>query len=101
MTTNDQKQFLVTGATDGIGGLAAGHLAGIGHAVLVHGRNPEKVETVADDIRRESGNPEVSGIVADFSSLIRVRRLAAKLGDQYDRLDVLINNAGVLPAEER
>jgi len=100
METNNQKRFLVTGSTDGIGRLTAGRLAGMGQAVLVHGRDPEKVEAAADDIRRESGNPEVSGIVADFSSLNRVRRLAAELGDRYDRLDVLINNAGVLPVEE-
>jgi len=100
MITNNQKRFLVTGSTDGIGRLTAGRLAGMGHAVLIHGRAPEKVEAVANDIRRESGNPEVSGIVADFSSLNRVRRLANELGDRYDRLDVLINNAGVLPAEE-
>ncbi|WP_419655530.1 short chain dehydrogenase/reductase [Desulfosarcina variabilis str. Montpellier] len=98
-TSNRQKRFLVTGSTDGIGRLTARRLAKMGHAVLVHGRRPDTVQAVADDIRRESGNPEVSGIVADFSSLFQVRHMGNELGGRIDRLDVLINNAGVLPAE--
>jgi NAD(P)-dependent dehydrogenase (short-subunit alcohol dehydrogenase family) len=100
MTPNDQKIILLTGATDGIGKLAAGRLADLGHTVLVHGRSPGKVERVTAEIRKASGNRNLSPFTADLASLAEVRRLAEGLRDRFDRLDVLINNAGVLPAKE-
>ncbi|NET39188.1 MAG: SDR family NAD(P)-dependent oxidoreductase [Cyanothece sp. SIO1E1] len=89
------KKILITGSTDGIGKLAAIKLAQAGHDVYVHGRNPEKVEAVVDEIKSASSNEQVKGLVADFSDLQAVRSMAAEVRNQLSELDVLINNAGV------
>ena len=99
MPNNDKRIVLVTGSTDGIGKLTAQRLAEMGDAVLIHGRSPEKVRSTAEEIRRKSGNPAVAHVTADLASLAEVRRMATDVDQRYDRLDVLINNAGVLPAE--
>jgi len=92
---------LVTGATHGIGLCTAEALARLGARVIVHGRDPARVAVVERLISERSGNFEVSGVVADFSSLDDVRRMAAELGSRLDRLDVLVNNAGGLSIERR
>lgn len=99
MPNNDKRIALVTGSTDGIGKLTAQRLAEMGDAVLIHGRSLEKVRSTAEEIRRKSGNPAVAHVTADLASLAEVRRMATDVDQRYDRLDVLINNAGVLPAE--
>ncbi len=99
MAPNDPPVILITGSTDGIGELAALRLARNGATVLVHGRRPEKVRRVADDIRRETGDERQIGFIGDLAALEAVRRLADDIGGHYDRLDVLINNAGVLPPD--
>jgi NAD(P)-dependent dehydrogenase (short-subunit alcohol dehydrogenase family) len=81
----------VTGSTDGHGRAVAAELARRGAGVLVHGRDPAKVERVAAEIGA------ARGLVADLSSLDEVRRLA----DDIDQLDTLVNNAGVYEAERR
>jgi len=98
MPEGDKRIILITGSTDGIGKLTAQRLAAMDAAVLVHGRDPEKVQSTAEAIRRASGNPAVAHVTADLASLAEVRRMAADVRQRYDRLDVLINNAGVLPA---
>ena len=98
MQEPDKPVALVTGSTDGIGNLTARRLAELDWTVLVHGRDPEKVSRVAADIRQASGNPGVAGFTADLASLAAVRRLADAVREDHPRLDVLINNAGVLPA---
>ena len=99
MTSNDRNIILVTGSTDGIGKLTAQRLAERGDTVLIHGRSPETVRRTAEEIRRQSGNAAVAHVTADLASLAEVRRLATNVEQYCDRLDVLINNAGVLPAE--
>lgn len=99
MPNNDKRIALVTGSTDGIGKLTAQRLAEMGDAVLIHGRSLEKVRSTAEEIRRKSGNPAVAHVTADLASLAEVRRMATDVDQRYDRLDILINNAGVLPAE--
>jgi NAD(P)-dependent dehydrogenase (short-subunit alcohol dehydrogenase family) len=85
---------LVTGATHGIGRATAEALAKMGATVLVHGRDSLVVGVVCREISRSAGAGSVSGVVADFSSLAAVRRLAQELVTQHSRLDVLVNNAG-------
>ena len=87
------KTILITGATDGIGQLTAKKLAAAGHCVLLHGRSPEKLEATARDI---GGTTET--YIADLSDISAVKALAAEILSKHDRLDVLINNAGVLKA---
>ena len=88
------KTILITGATAGIGEVAALELARMGATVVGVGRNPAKCTAVAERIRRETGNPNVDFLVADLAVQAQVRRVAAEFRQRYDRLDVLINNAG-------
>jgi NAD(P)-dependent dehydrogenase (short-subunit alcohol dehydrogenase family) len=88
------KTVVVTGATSGIGEVAARELAAKGARVVVVGRSPEKCEATAAMIRRETGSQTVETAVADLSSQAEVRRLAGELKARCPRLDVLVNNAG-------
>ncbi|SFW81748.1 SDR family NAD(P)-dependent oxidoreductase [Chitinophaga sancti] len=97
----NQKIILVTGASDGIGKETAKTLASQGHTVILHGRNKQKTEAVFNEIRRETGNQNVSMLIADFLSLAEVRRFAMQIRQQFDHLDVLINNAGAQFTERR
>lgn len=90
------KVCLVTGATDGIGRATAKALAEKGARVVVHGRNREKAERTAAEIKAETRSGDVSYLLADFASLAEVRQLAAAFQEQYERLDVLVNNAGAM-----
>ena len=78
---------LVTGASAGIGHAAAVRFATRGARVLVHGRDPERTQKVADEVR---GRP----LVADLASPSDRQRLAADALDAFGRVDVLVNNAG-------
>jgi NAD(P)-dependent dehydrogenase (short-subunit alcohol dehydrogenase family) len=89
------KTVLVTGATDGIGKQTAIKLARMGAQVIVHGRRVQRCKDALVDISATSGRNDLRYIVADFSRLDEVRRMADEFRRDYDRLDVLINNAGV------
>lgn len=90
------KIVLITGSTDGIGKETALQLAQLGATVIVHGRSTERCQATRDDIRQATGNPNVDCVVADLSSQRQVRQMAADIIVRYDRLHVLINNAGVI-----
>jgi NAD(P)-dependent dehydrogenase (short-subunit alcohol dehydrogenase family) len=92
----DGKVVLITGGTSGIGKAAATVLAGLGAEVVVTGRNKEKGEEAVEEIRRESGNSEVYLLLADLAVQAEVRRLAKEFEASHDRLDVLVNNAGLI-----
>ena len=87
---------LVTGSTDGIGKETARQLAQLGATVVVHGRHADRCEAARDEIRAATGNPRVDFVAADLSSRRQVRQLAAEISARYDRLHVLVNNAGVI-----
>lgn len=91
----DQKVILITGSTDGIGRLTALKLAEKNVRLIIHGRNPEKVKNVISELRNESLNEKVEGFTYDFSSLNEVRKFADEVISKYNKIDVLINNAGV------
>ncbi len=89
------KVVLITGATNGIGLESARAIAKMGARVVIVGRNPQKTQEVAAQLTRESGT-EVSGIVGDLSLMREVRKVAAEFRERFDRLDVLLNNAGAV-----
>jgi NAD(P)-dependent dehydrogenase (short-subunit alcohol dehydrogenase family) len=92
----DDSTALVTGSTDGVGKLVALELARRGARVVIHGRTPEKVERVLAELRRQAGPAaRIEGRAADLAALAEVRRLAAEVRGLTDRLDLLINNAGI------
>jgi len=95
------KVCLVTGATAGIGQATVKLLAQQGATVVGVGRNPAKNEFSTQMIREETGNPAVDYLLADLSSQQEIRALAQQFLDKYDRLDVLINNAGATFAERQ
>jgi len=90
------KIVLITGATAGIGKVAARELAKQGATTVIVGRNPEKTAATVAEIQQISGNPQVDYLLADLSSMQQVRQLAAAFKAKYPRLDVLMNNAGAL-----
>jgi NAD(P)-dependent dehydrogenase (short-subunit alcohol dehydrogenase family) len=92
---------LVTGSTDGIGKEAALSIARMGALVLLHGRNAEKGRRVTEEIHEKSGNDRLEFFLADLSPQREVRRLAAEVEEEHDRLDVLVNNAGVFMKARR
>lgn len=86
---------LITGATSGHGRAVAGELAERGVTVLLHGRSADRVEATRREIAEATGNRELRPLVADFADLAEVRRLAEDVRSNGDRLDVLVNNAGI------
>jgi NAD(P)-dependent dehydrogenase (short-subunit alcohol dehydrogenase family) len=90
------KVVLVTGATSGLGRETALTLAGAGATVVAAGRDPRKTATTVRDLVVRTDNTSVEGLVADLSSQEQVRRLAREFLDRYERLDVLVNNAGAI-----
>lgn len=89
------KVVLITGATNGIGLEAARSIAKKGARVVIVGRNPQKTQEVAAQLTQESG-AEVSAILGDLSLMRDVRKVAAEFREKFDRLDVLLNNAGAV-----
>lgn len=87
--------ILVTGSTDGIGKATARALAGQGAQVILHGRDPEKGETVLKELKNRTWNRNLDLLIADLSEKDNILRLADEIRSGYGRLDVLINNAGV------
>ncbi|PWC06283.1 SDR family oxidoreductase [Mycetocola zhujimingii] len=81
------RTVVITGASDGIGAEAARRLHEAGDTVIVVGRSPEKTKAVANELK-------VASFTADFSQLDDVRKLAGDLRENYERIDVLANNAG-------
>jgi retinol dehydrogenase 12 len=96
MDKMDKPVCLVTGATDGIGKVTATELARTGYSVVLAARNEAKAASVTREIVASTGNRDVAYLTADLASLAQVRRLAEAFAVRYPRLDVLINNAGVV-----
>jgi NAD(P)-dependent dehydrogenase (short-subunit alcohol dehydrogenase family) len=89
-----ERVCLISGATNGIGKATALALARLGATVIIVGRNTAKTESTVAEIKELSGQHSISGIVGDLSSMAEVRRVAAEFKQRYDRLHVLVNNAG-------
>jgi NAD(P)-dependent dehydrogenase (short-subunit alcohol dehydrogenase family) len=86
-----EQTVLITGSTSGLGRRLAEELVKLGATVIVHGRDPAKVERVTAEVSA------ARGLVADLSELSNVRALA----DEVDELDTLVNNAGIVVPERQ
>lgn len=96
-----EKTILITGSTGGIGRAAATALAKQGHRIIIHGRKEKETRKVQQEIIAESNNSNVDYLTADLFLMSEVRKMAENFKKKYDRLDVLINNAGGLTGKER
>ncbi|MDX1641626.1 MAG: SDR family oxidoreductase [Balneolaceae bacterium] len=91
----ENQVILITGATDGLGKQVAHNLAVSGATILLHGRDEKKGQSTLEQIKSASGNDKLHYYNADFSSLVEVKKLAERIKEDFDELDILINNAGV------
>lgn len=99
-----EQTILITGATDGLGRALASALAKAGPTLLIHGRDEARGQATLAQIEAASGNNKLRWLRADLSSLGEVRELAQRVAKECDRLDVLVNNAGIgttLPGDGR
>lgn len=88
------KEIIVTGATDGIGRIAARELAKAGAGITIVGRNAEKGDRVVREIKAAAAHDRVGFVLADLSSQKSVRSAAEAIKGKLGRIDVLLNNAG-------
>ncbi|MGH7327880.1 MAG: SDR family NAD(P)-dependent oxidoreductase, partial [Polyangiaceae bacterium] len=95
------KTCLVTGATQGIGKETARELVKLGANVTIVGRDPARTEEAATELEKERSGAHVDFLLADLSSMAAVRKLAKDFRAKQDRLDVLVNNAGVVLMEHK
>src|SRR5947209_8470103 len=95
----DGRTVLVTGAASGIGRASASGFAGLGATVLTVGRDERRAQEASEQVAADVPGAEVRAIACDISRLSAIRQLAEQLHADLDRLDVLVNNAGVMPGE--
>ncbi len=99
MSDMQGKTCVVTGANAGIGKWTVIGLAERGARVLMHARSREKGEAAVAEVKGRTGNPEIELVVADLAELGQVAALAREVLERCPRLDVLVNNAGVIQGE--
>lgn len=92
------KTVLITGASGGIGLEAARALAAMDARVIMVARDAARGEAAVNDVRGSSGSERVDLMLADMASLKQIRGLTEQVRSRYERLDVLINNAGAYHA---
>ena len=91
------KTIVITGATSGIGRSAAAQLAGQGARVILACRDMSKAESARQEILQETGSNTVETVRLDLESFDSVRNCAQSISNRAEQLDVLVNNAGVMP----
>ncbi|WP_405495533.1 SDR family oxidoreductase [Streptomyces sp. NBC_00096] len=89
------KVVLITGASSGIGEATARRLAASGHRVMLGARRTDRIAALAEDIRSSGGQADRQEL--DVTSLDSMRAFAQAAHSRYGRIDVLVNNAGVMP----
>jgi len=95
----DNKVVVITGCNTGIGKITAHEISKKGARIIMLCRNTEKADEAATEIRKDTGN-QVDVHKLDLSSLKSVRECAQILLDKEDKIDILINNAGIMTCPE-
>jgi NAD(P)-dependent dehydrogenase (short-subunit alcohol dehydrogenase family) len=98
MTKRDMsgKVILITGATRGIGRMAAHGIVPTGATIVVVGRDQERVDTLISELQPIAGCGPLHGEVCDLTDQADIRALVDRFKTRFDRLDVLVNNAGAI-----
>ena len=89
------KVVVVTGSSSGIGRETAKGLAAQNATVVMANRNEAKTQPILDDMIKQTGNPNIEFIKLDIADLSSVRDFVKTFKQRHDRLDVLVNNAGI------
>jgi NAD(P)-dependent dehydrogenase (short-subunit alcohol dehydrogenase family) len=87
---------LITGGSSGIGKAAAIALAKMGYKVIILSRSKERGEKALEEIKKSSGSNDVELMTCDLGNQASIREFAENFKAKYERLDILINNAGVI-----
>src|SRR3982074_485037 len=90
------KICVITGATSGLGLMTAQGLASAGATVVLAGRDPERLPSAAETITTGAATPAVETAELELDSLASVRSAAVEISGRFPRVDILINNAGVM-----
>ena len=101
MPTLQDQIILVTGTTSGIGEVTARELAIQGAHVILLARSQAKAEKTQQAIKAAAGHDKVDIVLADLANLGQVRAAATEINSRYPRLDVLVNNAGLMFGKQR
>jgi NADP-dependent 3-hydroxy acid dehydrogenase YdfG len=89
------KVVIITGASSGMGEAAAKHLSGLGATVVLGARRADRIEKLAKEIHANGGN--ALAVTVDVTQREQVKDLVAKAVGQFGRVDVILNNAGIMP----
>jgi NADP-dependent 3-hydroxy acid dehydrogenase YdfG len=89
------KTVVITGASSGMGAAAARHLSAQGASVVLGARRIERLQALADEISAAGG--QALAVETDVTDRCQVQRLVHAAVETYGRIDVLINNAGIMP----
>ncbi|MBX3084202.1 MAG: SDR family NAD(P)-dependent oxidoreductase [Anaerolineae bacterium] len=92
-----EQTILITGATDGLGKQTALELAKQGATILLHGRDPQRLDNTRQELQAATGSTRLEPYLADFSSLDAVHALAETIQARHPQIDTLINNAALGP----
>jgi NADP-dependent 3-hydroxy acid dehydrogenase YdfG len=96
MSTNiEGKVVVITGASSGLGEAAARHLAAQGASVVLGARRIERLQSLADELKNQGG--KALAVETDVTDPNQVQRLVDEAVQTYGRVDVIINNAGLMP----
>ena len=93
----DSKIIVITGANSCIGKETARSLAAMGHTLVMACRHPERAEAARRDIAATTGSDKVRVMTLDLASFRSIHAFAEAFAGSFDHLDVLINNAGLIP----
>ena len=90
------KTVFITGGNSGLGLESGRAMAAKGAHVVLAGRNQSKLDEAAQAIKADTADAEVETIICDLGSLDSVRQCGAEANERFDKIDILLNNAGVM-----